>query len=213
MFRSSWCWTTPATWTRFDLAWFVRDRISISSAHPGRPRSLGDWAVNSLVSNRPPACNSKLAETTPGDLNLSWALHFTPWKALPIFNLHAIMAYQKGVCNCQKITKPKYTTFSKPLRLTPGKEGGKKKKSKEREQSKFLLKGRCCRNVAILLLSYKQTFKSQLVTFLSLYTYLDYVSLSSSSLGIKSQALGGALLPSSWEIGCCSYLTLSCFWM
>lgn len=158
------------------------------------------------------ACNSKLAETTPGDLNLSWALQFTPWKALPIFNLHPIMAYQKGVCNCQKITKPKYTTFSKPLRLTLGKEG-EKKKNKEREQSKSVLKGRCCRNVAILFLSYKQTSKSQLVTFLSLNTYLDYVSLSPSSLGIKCQDLGGALLPSSWEMGCCSYLTLSCFWM
>jgi len=37
------------------------------------------------------------------------------------------MAYQKGACNCQKVTNPKYPTFSKPPRLTPGKEEEKKK--------------------------------------------------------------------------------------
>lgn len=97
----------------------------------------------------------------PGDLNLSCALQFITWKVLPVFNL----LIRRVLVYCQKITESKHTALSKLPRLIPRKEGKQKtKRSEERDQLKLLLKGRCCRNVAILLLSYKSTLKSQLVS-------------------------------------------------
>lgn len=102
--------------------------------------------------------------------DLDWALQFTLWELFPIFNLHSTVSYQRGSCNCPEITDPLYNTFSKQSTLNYRQEKWKKGKCGEGAQFKPLLKRRYCLNEAILLPSYKQTFKSQLVTLWSLYT-------------------------------------------
>lgn len=52
-------------------------------------------------------CNFRLAETTPCEFYLSWALQFTPQQSLTFI---PTMAYKNSACNCPNITTPKFLT-------------------------------------------------------------------------------------------------------